>query len=77
MNATNLIFQLFHIPTLLTLVVLTPPYLPCTPSIDRAHLFVDCVNSLFDYDNTSVDYTDFFLTMSTNMMIVQIPLMIR
>jgi hypothetical protein len=60
-EALNIIIMnechIFHlsitpIRNLPTLVVLTPPRLPCTPSIDYTHLFVY-------YDNTSIDYIDF------------------
>ncbi len=55
MNAIDFIFQLFHIPNLLTLVVLTPPHLPYTPFIDCAHLSANCVNSFIDCDDTFIN----------------------
>jgi hypothetical protein len=33
--------------------------MPCTPLVDCAHLFVACVNSSVDYDNTSANNIDF------------------
>ncbi len=59
MNIANFIFRLFHIPNLLTLAILTPPCLPCTPSYDCAHLFVDYVYSFANYDNKSTNCADF------------------
>jgi hypothetical protein len=59
MNAANFIFWLLHIRNLCTLVVLTPPYLPCTPFVDYTHLSIDHVNSSTNYDNTYVNCIDF------------------
>jgi len=59
MNDINFIFQLLHIHNFPTLVVLTPPHSPCTPSIDYAHLSADYFNSFAKYDNTSIDCIDF------------------
>ncbi len=59
MNDVNFIFQLFHIHNFPTLVVLTPPHSPCTPSTNYAHLSANYFNSFVDYDNTSIDCTNF------------------
>jgi hypothetical protein len=52
-------FLLFYILNLPTLVILTPPHLPYTPSIE-------CVNSSIDYDNSYVNcgntFTDYINT---------------
>jgi hypothetical protein len=53
------IFQLFHILNLPTLVVLTPPHSPYTPSANYANASADYVNSYVDSSNTFVDHTDF------------------
>jgi hypothetical protein len=55
MNTANFIFQLLHIHNLPTLVVLTPPCSPCTPSDDYTHLSINYVNSFVDYFNKSND----------------------
>jgi hypothetical protein len=60
MDVIDLIFQLLHIFNLPSLVILTPPHSPYTPSIDYVHFFVNRVNSYVDCDNTSTNYTDFF-----------------
>jgi hypothetical protein len=60
MNVVNFIFQLLHILNFLTLVVLIPPCLPYTPSINCAHLHVYCVNSSADCDNTFAKCTKKF-----------------
>jgi len=60
MNIANFIFRLLHIHNLPTLIVLTPPCSPHTPSANFAHLFIDYVNSFDDCDNTSTNYTNFF-----------------
>jgi hypothetical protein len=60
MNITNFLFQLFHICNLPTLVVLTPPRSPCTPSTDYAHLSVDCEDTSSDYINFSTDCANNF-----------------
>ncbi len=57
-NALNSIFQLVHIPNVPTLIILIPPCLLCMPFIDYAHLFVDCVISSTDFDNTYDGYTN-------------------
>jgi hypothetical protein len=58
-NVTNFIFRLLHIYNLLTLSILTPFHLPCTPFANYAHLSIDC-------ENTSVDYTNFFVDCAHN-----------
>ncbi len=69
MNAAYFIFRLLHICNLPTLVILTPPYSPCTPT-DYAHLFTN-------YEKTLVVILVFLLPMPKILMIVQILLMIR
>jgi hypothetical protein len=59
MNASYFIFRLVHILNLPTLIVVTPPHLPCKHFADCSHLFTKCVNSFANYDNTSIDCTDF------------------
>jgi hypothetical protein len=59
MNVTYFIFRLLHICNLLTLFVLTPLCLPCTP-------FVNCVHLFADYENTSGDYTNFSVDCAHN-----------
>jgi len=56
MNTLDFIYRLFHIPDLLTLVVLIPP---------RHHVLANCansstnnVNSFVDYYNTFANYID-------------------
>jgi hypothetical protein len=65
MNVANFIFWLLHIRNHRTLFVLTPLLLPCTHSINCAHLFVD-------YENTFDDCTNVFTAMPTILMIVWI-----
>jgi hypothetical protein len=60
MDVTIFIFQLLHMYSLPSLVVLTPPRIPCTPFIDYAHLSAACVNSSIDCENTSITCTNFF-----------------
>ncbi len=60
-NATNFIFQLIHIPNLLTLVVQTPLRSPCMPSTDYADLFVDYVNSSIDCGNTFANCIEIYV----------------
>jgi hypothetical protein len=64
MNVANFIFWLLHIRNLCTLVVLTPPYLPCTPFVDYTHLSIDHVNSSANYDNTYVNCIDFSIDLA-------------
>ncbi len=56
MNASNFIFQLVHIPNFPTLVVLTPPRSPYTPSVNYAHLSTDYINFFTNYANKFNDY---------------------
>jgi hypothetical protein len=42
MNVVDFISRLLHIINLPSLVVLTPPHLPYTPSANYAHLFANC-----------------------------------
>jgi len=58
-NVADFIFWLLHIRNLLTLSLLTPLCLPCTPFVDCAHLSTDC-------DNTYGDYTNFFVDCAHN-----------
>jgi hypothetical protein len=60
-NASIFIFLLVHIPNLPTLIVLTPPHLPCTPFVDHGHLWTNHVNSIVDYGNTPTNSIDFFI----------------
>jgi hypothetical protein len=56
MNVINFIFRLLHIHNLPTLPILIPFHLPCTPSIDYAHLFTNCENTSSDCINFLNDY---------------------
>jgi hypothetical protein len=58
MNAANFIFWLFHICSLPTLTIPTPPFLPYTPSIDYTHLLTYCDNTFVDSTSFSVDYAN-------------------
>ncbi len=59
-NASNSIFRLVHIPNVPMLIILTPLHLPCMPSINYAHLFVDHVNSSVGCGNTSTHHINKF-----------------
>jgi hypothetical protein len=61
MNTTNFIFRLLHIHNLLTLVVLTPPRLPYTPSADYVSSSANYTNFSTNYANKSNDCVNIYV----------------